>query len=677
MLMNRHSLPLVLRAMIALLALFINLWLQWLPPPAGAHFADEWLRDRMITARASELPEQRFVVVDIDEGSLAELGPWPWPRERLAQLLETLIAHHGASTIALDLFLPERLDAAGDERLAMLARFGPLVVAQAFDYDGSRPLRLGFLSGGEVRDRGALDNPGNDSASKPGNGSASKPGNDSVSKPGNDSASKPVNDSVSNQGKDSASRPDNHRASSSASLAATDTLPAVQASGYIANHEGLRLASHTGNIGFVPDKDGMIRRLPWLTHFNGRDYPTLSLALFECCQGTTRHRGAKPVPGGFWRIPYTRQWSAYTVIPAADILQGRIAPELVRGKRVLLGSSSLGLADRVATPLSPNTSGLLVHAAALSSLLDQDAGHAPKPWPGRWLATGYSLLVAWLVWFSFPRLSALANVSLLGLGSLAWLALAYWLTPHDDLLSTTGPLVANLFLLAVAVPFDWQMSQSKSRRLLGTLRQYVAQAVVDELLRRDLQDPLAPVRCEVTTLIADMQGYTAQVESLTVEQASQLTRDFLACLTAPVIARGGTLDKYTGDGLVAFWGAPLPVADHADLALEAAAEMLQAVRSFSQHREAQGFAPLRVRIGIQSGIAMAGDFGTNFRSIYTAVGDCVNVASRLESMARDFPHDVIIGDGTAALCRRHKLKLLGEFVLRGKEHPTVLYTLQD
>ena len=637
--MNRHSLPAVLRAMIALLALFINLWLQWLPPPAGAHFADEWLRDRFITTRASELPEQRFVVVDIDEGSLAELGPWPWPRERLAQLLETLIANHGASAIALDLFLPERLDAAGDERLAMLARFGPLIVAQAFDYDGSRPLRLGFLSGGEVRVTGPGGNPGNNPANNP----ANNPGNNPTNNPGNHAA---------------ASNP-----------------PAVLASGYIANHDGLRQAAHTGNIGFVPDKDGMIRRLPWLTHFNGRDYPTLSLVLYECCQAGAKLRAS--VPGGFWRIPYTRQWSAYTVIPAADILQGRIAPELVRGKRVLLGSSSLGLADRVATPLSPNTSGLLVHAAALSSLLDQEAGSAPQPWPGRWLATGYSLLVAWLVWFSFPRLSALANVSLLASGSLAWLVLAYWLTPHDDRLSTTGPLVANLFLLAVAVPFDWQMSQSKSRRLLGTLRQYVAQAVVDELLRRDLQDALAPVRCEVTTLIADMQGYTAQVESLTVEQAAQLTRDFLACLTAPVIARGGTLDKYTGDGLVAFWGAPLPVADHADLALEAAHEMVQAVRTFSQHREAQGFAPLRVRIGIQSGIAMAGDFGTNFRSIYTAVGDCVNVASRLESMARDFPHDVIIGDGTAALCQRHKLTLLGEFVLRGKEHATVLYTLPD
>lgn len=631
MLINRHSLPTVLRAMIALVALAISLWLQWLPPPAGAHFADEWLRDRFIVARASTVPEQRFVVVDIDEGSLAELGPWPWPRERLAQMLESLLAEYGAkdgkligygaSAVALDLFLPERLDAAGDQRLAMLAQFGPLIVAQAFDYDGNRPLRLGFLTGGVAMPKGAA-----------------------VSK---DAAG-----------------------------------GAVLASGYIANHDGLRLASHTGNIGFVPDRDGMIRRLPWLTRFNGREYPTLALALYGCCGAGQRApailSGAPNLmPDGFWRVPYTRQWGAYTVIAAADILQGRVAPELLRGKRVLLGSSSLGLADRVATPLSPNTSGLLVHAAALSSLLDQEAGTAPAPWPGRLLATVFSLLVALMVWISFPRISALASVSLLALASLGWLLFAYWLSAHDVLLSTTGPLVANLFLLAVAVPFDWQMSQSKSRRLLGTLRQYVAQAVVDELLRLDLQDALAPVRCDVTTLIADMQGYTAQVESLSIEQAAQLTRDFLSCLTAPVIARGGTLDKYTGDGLVAFWGAPLPVPDHADLALEAAREMVLAVRKFSLQRQALGFPALRVRIGIESGIAMAGDFGTSFRSIYTAVGDSVNVASRLETMARDFPHDVIIGQGSAGRCQRHKLQWLGEYVLRGKEKATVLYTLPD
>ena len=161
-----------------------------------------------------------------------------------------------------------------------------------------------------------------------------------------------------------------------------------------------------------------------------------------------------------------------------------------------------------------------------------------------------------------------------------------------------------------------------------------------------------------------------------MEEAAQLTCDFLDCLTRPVLARHGTLDKYTGDGLVAFWGAPLPCADHADLALDAAWEIVQEVRRFSAARQREGKPPLRVRIGIESGLAMAGDFGTSSRSIYTAVGDSVNVASRLEQLARDPSYDVIIGQGTASRTRRHRLKLLGDVVLRGKENPTTLYTLE-
>jgi adenylate cyclase len=227
------------------------------------------------------------------------------------------------------------------------------------------------------------------------------------------------------------------------------------------------------------------------------------------------------------------------------------------------------------------------------------------------------------------------------------------------------------------VPFHWELAQRRSRQLLGTLRQYVAGEVVDELLRSDLKDPLAPRRLEVTTLVADMEGYTSQVESLSLEDASRLTTDFLECLTRPVLAHRGTLDKYTGDGLVAFWGAPLPNAEHADLALDAATRILHEVAQFSALRVASGHPALRVRIGIESGAAMAGDYGTAARSIYTAVGDSVNTAARLEQAARDYPHDVIVGEGTAALARRHRLLQLGERQLRGKGRSTRIYTLEQ
>ncbi len=443
------------------------------------------------------------------------------------------------------------------------------------------------------------------------------------------------------------------------------------ASGFLANHAGLSRAAFAGNIGVIPDADGVLRRVPSTTWFDGKLYPSLAVALVRCCGGD-----GLPQLAPLQRVPFARTWDAYVVAKAADVLAERVPAALIANRLVLVGSSSLSIGDRVASPLGASTAGLLVHAAMLSSLLDLQAGTAPAPWPGKAIAIWFSVLVVALSAYTFPRLAAVASVLLLAAASALWLALAYAMHAHDPAFSASGPLVVDLFLLAVAVPFHWQLTQQNSRKLLGTLRQYVATAVVDELLRSDLKDPLAPRQLQVTTLIADMEGYTTQVEALPVEQAARLTTDFLDCLTRPVLDQHGTLDKYTGDGLVAFWGAPLPNAAHADLALDAAQAILAEVARFSRRRVAAGHAPLRVRIGIESGLAMAGDYGTSFRSIYTAVGDSVNTASRLEQAARDFPYDVIIGEGTVARATRHRFLLLGERRLRGKENPIKLYTLE-
>jgi adenylate cyclase len=614
-----------IRVLIALVAVLLTAWPQWQAGGPHTQLVDEWLRDQLIRVQASDAAEERIAVIDIDESSLAKAGPWPWPRERLATLVEQLLGEYGARAVALDLVLPERADAGGDERLAVLAEHGPVVLPQAFDFNGNLPLRVGQLTGGTPGPRGG----------------------------------------------------------------------ALAASGYVANHAGLARAAHIGNIGFIPDQDGMIRRLPMQTWFDGKLFPTLSLALLGCCGaapvgapaagsgaigGSTGGSIGGPTGGmaggdGMRRLPYSRSWDAYAVIPAAAVLDLSAPADLIRDKLVLIGSSSLGLSDRVATPISANTSGLLVHAAALTAQLDARAGLAPAPWPGRAIALVFTGALALLTAWTLPRLSALANVGLLVAAGLLWLAVAYVAVPHDAIFSTVGPLWSILFLLAAGVPFAWQLAQRQSRRLLGTLRQYVADAVVDELLRSDLADPLAPSLCEVTTLIADMQGYTSHVANLPLEQAAQLTRDFLDCLTGPVLASRGTLDKYTGDGLVAFWGAPLAVPDHADQALEAAEAIIAALLPFNAARAARGLAPVRVRIGIESGHAMAGDFGSSSRSIYTAVGDSVNVASRLETAARDYPFDVIVGPGTAELARRRPLRQIGETLLRGRDRPTTLYTL--
>ena len=185
------------------------------------------------------------------------------------------------------------------------------------------------------------------------------------------------------------------------------------------------------------------------------------------------------------------------------------------------------------------------------------------------------------------------------------------------------------------------------RHLLQTLRQYVAPAVVEQLLRSEEEDPLRPRRCDVTTLVADMEGYTSQVETLPVEAAATLTRDFLDCLTGPVIGHQGTLDKYTGDGMMAFWGAPLPQAEHADLALDAA-------------------RPIQVRVGLHTGTPLLADEGY--------VGGDVHRAARMAAAGHG--GQVLVSSSTERLVDT-ELRDLGEHRFKDLYTPEHVFQIGD
>ncbi len=600
-------------AAISFSAVVFCIVLQWLSAHSFHIVGDEWARDQFMSWRASTAAETRIALIDIDEASIGELGAWPWPRKRIADLIELTLGEYQAKGVALDIFFSDPKDAEGDQRLANLVQFGPVVLAQAFDYDKNRlwPVRIGHL----------------------------------------------------------------HQT--------TFPAPAIaaQATGYLGNHELLSQHGFAGNIGYLPDQDGVLRQLPMVSHFEGKYYPTLSLALFECC-GSDLNKSAVMSQAisdvdrdGFSRINYSKQLDAYLVIPASNILKRTLPTSALRDKLIIIGSSSLSLSDRVTTPLYYSASGFLVHAEALTTLLDVQEGKSITRWPGAWIATLYVFFIAVVTTYTFPRFSALFNTLLLLVAALCWIVIANPLSLHDPEFSPNAPLFSLFILLSIAIPFGWSRSQRRSRRLLGTLEQYVAQSVVNELLRSDLKDPLEARTLTITTLIADMEAYTTQVSQLSIAESAQLTRDFLECLTEPVLNNGGTLDKYTGDGLVAFWGAPLAIEGHADLAITAAIQMVKNVEAFSRQRQSQGLPPMRVRIGIESGVAIAGDFGSSMRSIYTAVGDSVNVASRLEDTARHYPYDIIIGQGAVELSTAHVFISLGERMLRGKEHATPIYTV--
>lgn len=595
-----------IRAGIGLLAFALALVLEWQRPAALVRL-DEGLRDTFLRVTADQKVEDRLVVVDIGEAALFALGPWPWPRLRVADLVEILLSDYGARAVGLDIVFPESADAAGDTRLTSLAEHAPVTLAQIFDYTPRQTANLvGKLVGGR---------------------------------------------------------------------SAPEGLTSVMAHGYLANYEGLAGARCVGNIGYQPDVDGVLRYTPLQTHFEGKNYSHFASALLGCGQQGPVLQTILSETKGLWRVPYSRDLSAYTVISAADILNQSAPRALLSGRYVLVGSSALGLGDRVGTPLAPLSSGVMVHAASLTGLLDLEQGLVSAPWSGRLVLVVWCLLSTALAVTLIAKVAAWQGVLLLVGLVFGWITVAFAGVARQAEWSVTAPIWAYFGLLLVAIPYEWWLAQRRTRQVLNILSHYVAQPVLEEIVRLNLQYSLKPVLCDVTVLIADMEGYTRATSSLSLDDAAALTKDFLACLTSPVLDSYGTLDKYTGDGLVAFWGAPLPCPDQADRAVSVALAILAEVAALNIRRQQQALEPVRVRIGIESGRALVGDLGTPFRSTYTAVGDCINFASRLEAAAQDLSTPLVIGPAANRQLRQHTTNSLGEIMLRGTQTSIEAFTL--
>lgn len=611
--LNWHSITAekrrTVRLLIGLLALVAAIF-SGLPREHGQLLVtDELLRDGILRAQAGHRPETRVTLVDIDEASIAALGAWPWHRDLIADLAETLLSDYRARGIALDIVFPDLGDPVGDARLASLAEHAPITMAVVLDYE-HRPARV-------------------------------------------------------NQGR----LPRQARPLSAGKR--------VDALGFVGNHAGFEDAACTGNIGFKPDSDGALRRLPMLSRVSGVDFAHLSFALLTCggAGAALRIPGTLPMVEGFWRVPILRSPEAYTVIPAAAVL-GRTAPaELLERRWVIVGSSALGLGDRVATPLSRNTPGFLVHALAVSALLDASEHVGWRMWPGTGLTLAWAgASLVFLLW-AIPRISVWAGAALLLAVALAWMFCVWMATALGGVVPVTPVLAAYLVVFVLAIPYEWWLAQRESRGVLSMFAQYLSPSVVAELMRIGPDKHLQPALKEVTVLIADMEGYTLVTSMLPLAEAVELTQSFLGCLTRPILDQGGTLDKYTGDGVVAFWGAPLPCIDHADRAVASAQGIVQLVDQANRQRIAAGKRPVRVRIGIESGHALVGDLGTEFRSAYTAVGDCINFASKLQETAKNLPVRIVVGPRASSLVKGHALTSLGVVDVLGTGQSLELFTV--
>jgi adenylate cyclase len=660
------------RVAVSLLPLLLGvLHVFGLFPLGGLQRLDDLLYDARLRWTMPATLDDRVVIVDIDEKSLSELGRWPWSRDRVADLVDTLFERHGVALLGFDTVFAEPDDSSGLRQLERLAQeelkdqaaFAERLASlrPQLDHDArlanalrGRPVVLGFYFSNESGTRtGALPAP--------------------VLAPA-DLPDKP--------------------------------LPAMGWTGYGANLPALAAAAPlAGFFNAVPGADGMVRSLPLLAEHDGAYYESLALALFRARTGLPAVQPripARSVPGAEYGIPQSitlrkdgatldipvddrlavlvpfrgpggPQGGSFRYVSASDVLAHRVAPEALRGRIVLLGTTAPGLLDLRATPVGEAYPGVETHANLLTALMD-----------GRWIsrpdyAAGYELvvlLVSGLVLaIGLPLLNAARAVALSLAVVAALVGLNTWLyLAHGLALPLASALVIAGLTFALNMSYGYLVESRAKRELAQLFGTYVPPELVDEMVKDPDSYSMDASTRELTVMFCDMRGFTAMAEHMTPTGLQALLNTVFSRLTRVIREHRGTIDKYMGDCVMAFWGAPVETPDHAVLAVQTALKMAAEIEAINRERAAAQQPPIGVGIGLNTGEMCVGDMGSDVRRSYTVVGDAVNLGSRLEGLARLYGVDVVVSESTRRLAPGFVWQTLDLVRVKGKAQAVAIHT---
>ncbi len=634
------------------------------------HF-DAILYDTKVRLTMPRNVDERLVILDIDEKSLAEVGRWPWNRERMATLMNKLFDRNGIALLGFDIVFAEPDASSGLPVLESLAkkdgREAGIIQSMlkdlrpSLDYDAlfaaslqKRPVVLGYyLSSKEGgTSSGALPEPTLPAGTFAGRNIAFT--------------------SWGNFG---------------------GNLPVFQ-----------KNAAGGGHFNPMVDFDGLSRRVPMLAEHNGAYYESLSLAMVRALLGFPKlvpgyaeGSGGPGDKGGYagleWLdlptargtlripvdenvaalVPYRGFQGSYKYISAADVLADRIPAEQLKGKIVIMGTTAPGLMDLRATPVGSTYPGVEIHANLISGMLDGAIKYRPAYVLG---ADVLLVLVAGGVMvFLLPLLSPFraSIVALIVLLFLLSVNLSFWHAGNMVL-----PLAAGLILVALlyALNMSWgYFVESKAKRQFTELfGQYVPPELVDEMAKNPEGYTMEGRKAELTVLFSDIRGFTTISEGLQPDQLATLMNLYLGAMTEVIRKRRGTLDKYIGDAIMAFWGAPVGDAEHARNAVITALEMQQALHGLNPELLAKGWPELKIGVGVNTGTMTVGDMGSPVRKAYTVMGDAVNLGSRLEGITKQYGVGIIVGDATRDLTRKDFVyRELDRVRVKGKAEPVGIF----
>ena len=598
------------------------------------------------------------VIVDIDEASLKEIGQWPWPRTVVADLVSKL-KDRGAVAIGFDIIFAEP------------DRMSPAVAVESF--------------------RGLDD----ETRSK----LASLPSNDEVLADAMKRARVIVGQSGSPL---SQPRSDAEKALQTGfAIIGPDPTPLlVTFKGLLRNVPLIeQAAAGRGVLSIDPDRDGIIRRVPVILTAQDVLVPSLAMEMLRVVTGSgaiqvrADEAGVQSVGVRGLAVPTDnrgRVWVHFnkidrerSYVSAKDLLQGRLPPDRVRGRLVLVGTSAIGLFDIKTTPVDAAMPGVEVHAQILESVLTK-AQLAPVP-----DAIGAEIVIAVLLGLAIivaaPALSptvvvVLGAAMVAGLVGLSW----YLFAMHSLLLDFTYPLMSSWLIYLVLTFVNYFREQRQRQQIRSAFGYYLSPHMVEQLARSPEKLVLGGEERRMTILFSDVRGFTTISEHFkdNPQGLTQLMNRFLTPLTNAIIERKGTIDKYIGDAIMAFWNAPVDDAEQEVNACDAALAMQERAvelnAELKQEAETGGgtYMPLRIGIGLNTGPCVVGNMGSEFKFNYSVLGDTVNVASRLEARTKDYRLPLVIGSRTAERAQEKFTTMEIDLIqVKGKKEPEAVFTV--
>jgi adenylate cyclase len=622
---------------------------------------EKLLYDTRVRLTAPGGVDDRIVVVAIDEASLERLGHWPFTREKFAQLMQNLFAY-GASVVSFDVLFAERDEGADLQLLRELANG---------EGDDAFRQRLDELEPMIDRDQLFAD-------------------------------AMQLGPTILGYYFDT--NPDTAFVTGELPYPAFDLHESMMESVYLPRGEGFSsnlpvLMASAYGAGFISnpliDSDGVVRRTPLLHEFQLSVYESLSLATaatflndivlpifvdastwmgdYPPLEGLELASRPIPIdPQGAVLVPYRGPRGSFPYVSIGDVIEGTLEdPTVLEGRIAIIGATAPGMEDLRTTPFGSIYPGVEIHANVIAGLLDGNFRWEPAYTAAAEMITvaAFGLLSALLLPVLSPALSTLVLVTIGG----AALGVNYYMWQVELHVLPLAMTLYTLFAIYTINILFGYLFEARSRSHMDSLfGQYVPPDLVREMSRDPENYSLESEKRELSVLFTDIRGFTTISEGLDAGELSKLMDEYLTPMTRIVHETEGTIDKYIGDAVMAFWGAPLHHPHHADQAVGAGLAMLSALDDLNVSFAKKGWPEVHIGVGVNTGMMSVGNMGSRFRRAYTVLGDAVNLGSRLEGITKVYGVSFIVSEATAQSAGRYFYRELDRVRVKGKAKPVTI-----